>query len=125
MLESFDTAVFVPGRGLYAFADDLVWRYRDGRQQPEPGFPKPITVEFPGAFARALDAALVHPDGGLYLFRGDQHIRYDVARRRPDRGYPRRYAGDWPGVFHGRRIDAAVAGAPDIVYVFSGVRYTC
>jgi peptidoglycan hydrolase-like protein with peptidoglycan-binding domain len=124
MLESFDTAVFVPGRGLYAFADDLVWRYGDGRRQPDPGFPRPITVEFPGAFARALDAAVVYPDGGLYLFRDDQHIRYDVARRRPDRGYPRHYASDWPGVFHGGRIDAAVAGAPDVVYVFSGDRYT-
>jgi hemopexin len=123
MLESFDTAVFVPGRGLYAFADDLVWRYRDGRQQPEPGFPKPITVEFPGAFARALDAALVHPDGGLYLFRGDQHIRYDVARRRPEIGYPRRYADDWPGVFP-NGIDAALTWSPDVIYFFSGGRYT-
>jgi hypothetical protein len=124
MLESFDTAVFVPGRGLYAFADDLVWRYSDGRQLPDPGFPKPITAEFPGAFARALDAAVVHPDGGLYLFRGDQHIRYDVATRRPELGYPRRYADDWPGVFDRGRIDAAVASAPDVVYVFSGDRYT-
>lgn len=124
MLDSFDTAVFVPGRGLYAFADDLVWRYGGGRRQPDPGFPKPITTEFPGAFARALDAAVMHPDGGLYLFRGDQHIRYDLARWRPERGYPRRYADDWPGVFHGGGIDAAVAGAPDIVYVFSGDRYT-
>jgi hypothetical protein len=124
MLESFDTAVFVPGRGLYAFADDLVWRYGDGRLLPDPGFPRPITAEFPGAFARALDAAVVHPDGGLYLFRADQHIRYDVASRRPELGYPRRYADDWPGVFGRGGIDAALAWAPDIVYVFSGDRYT-
>jgi peptidoglycan hydrolase-like protein with peptidoglycan-binding domain len=124
MLESFDTAVFVPGRGLYTFADDLVWRYGDGRRRPDPGFPKPITAEFPGAFARALDAAVVHPDGGLYLFRGDQHMRYDVAGRRPEPGYPRRYADDWPGVFDRGGIDAAVTGAPDVVYVFSGDRYT-
>ncbi len=124
MLEPFDTAVFVPGRGLYAFADDLVWRFGDGLRLPDPGFPRPITAEFPGAFARALDAAVVHPDGGLYLFRGDQHIRYDVARRRPAPGHPRRYARDWPGVFDDGGIDAAVAWAPDIVYVFSGDRYT-
>jgi Hemopexin/Putative peptidoglycan binding domain/Beta-lactamase enzyme family len=124
MLESFDTAVFVPGRGLYAFADDLVWRYGGHRRHPDPGFPKPITAEFPGAFARSLDAAAVNPEGGLYLFRGDQHMRYDLARRRPEPGYPRGYAGDWPGVFEGAGIDAAVTGAPDIVYVFSGDRYT-
>ena len=124
MLESFDTAVFVPGRGLYAFADDLVWRYGDVQRLADPGFPKPITAEFPGAFARALDAAVVRPDGGLYLFRGDQHIRYDVARRRPELGYPRRYADDWPGIFDRGGIDAALAWAPDIVYVFSGDRYT-
>ncbi len=123
MLESFDTAVFVPGRGLYAFAGDLVWRYGDGLRLPDPGFPRPITAEFPGAFARALDAAVVHPDGGLYLFRGDQHIRYDVTGRRPELGYPRRYADDWPGVFpHG--IDAAVTWSPDVIYFFSGDRYT-
>jgi beta-lactamase class A len=123
MIESFDTAVFVPGRGLYAFADDLVWRYADGRQLPDSGFPKPITAEFPGAFARALDAAVVHPDGGLYLFRGDQHIRYDVARRGPDLGYPRPYADDWPGVFP-NGIDAALTWGPDIIYFFSGGHYT-
>jgi hypothetical protein len=123
MLESFDTAVFVPGRGLYAFADDLVWRYGDSRQTPDSGFPKPVRAEFPGAFARAPDAALVHPDGGLYLFCGDQHIRYDLARRRPELGYPRRYADDWPGVFP-NGIDAALTWGPDIIYFFSGSHYT-
>jgi hypothetical protein len=123
MVESFDTAVFIPGLGLYAFADDLVWRYRDGRRSPDPGFPKPIAAEFPGAFARRLDAAMVHPDGGLYLFRGDQHMRYDVVSRRPELGYPRRYAEDWPGVFP-NGIDAALTWGPDIIYFFSGDCYT-
>jgi hypothetical protein len=123
MLDSFDTAVFVPGRGLYAFADDLVWRYGAGLRRPDPGFPKRIAAEFPGAFARGLDAAVVHPDGGLYLFRGDQHMRYDVAGRRRELGYPRRYAEDWPGVFP-NAIDAALTWGPDIIYFFSGDRYT-
>jgi phosphatidylserine/phosphatidylglycerophosphate/cardiolipin synthase-like enzyme len=123
MLGTFDTAVFLPRRGLHLFAGDQLWRYSNGGRAPDEGFPRPITAEFPGAFARNLDAALVHPDGSLHLFRGDQHIRYDIGRRRPELGYPRRYAGDWRGVFP-QRIDAALTWAPDIVYVFSGDHYT-
>jgi peptidoglycan hydrolase-like protein with peptidoglycan-binding domain len=123
MVETFDTAVFVPSRGLYLFADDVVWRYGDGGRVPDPDYPKAITAAFPGAFARRLDAALVDPDGVLHFFRGDQHIRYDVAAQRPELGYPRRYHVDWPGVFDRRPIDAAVVWAPDVVYVFSGDQY--
>ena len=99
MFGAFDTAVFVSGRGLYVFAGDQVWRYGDGGLSPDEGFPRPITAEFPGAFARDLDVAFVHPDGSLHLFRRDQHIRYDVGRRRPEAGYPRPYVRDWPGIF--------------------------
>ena len=97
MVEAFDTAVFLPGRGLYVFADDLVWRYSGGRREPDAGYPRAITAAFPGAFARGVDAALVDPDGALLLFRGDQHIRYDVAKRRPELGYPRPHAIDHRG----------------------------
>lgn len=123
MVEAFDTAVFLPGRGLYVFADDLVWRYSGGRREPDAGYPRAITAAFPGAFARGVDAALVDPDGALLLFRGDQHIRYDVAKRRPELGYPRPHAIEWPDGFARGGIDAALAWAPDIVYVFSGDRY--
>ena len=123
MVKEFDTAVFVPGRGLYVFADDLVWRYGDGRLVPDPGFPKAITAEFPGTFSRRVDAALVHLDGALYLFRGDQHIRYDTAAGRPEIGYPRPYAPEWPGIFP-RRIDAALLWEPETVYVFAKDQYT-
>jgi hypothetical protein len=123
MVDRFDTAVFMPGRGLYVFADDLVWRYGDDGPIPDRGFPRPIAAEFPGAFARRIDAALMHPDGALHLFRGDQSIRYDVAGRRPELGYPRPYAADWPGV-SARRIDAALTWGPDIIYLFSGDSYT-
>jgi hypothetical protein len=123
MIETFDTAVFVAGRGLYVFDDDVVWRYGDGGRAPDPDYPQAITAAFPGAFARRLNAALVDPDGVLHFFRGDKHIRYDVAARRPELGYPRGYRGDWPGVFDGRGIDAAVVWAPDVVYVFSGDQY--
>lgn len=123
MVEAFDTAVFVPGRGLYVFADDLVWRYSDGRGLPDPAYPRAITAAFPGAFTRGIDAALLDADGSLRFFRGDHHIRYDVARRRPELGYPRRYADDWPGVFPDG-IDAALAWGPDIIYFFSGDSYT-
>ncbi len=123
MIETFDTAVFVAGRGMYVFDDDVVWRYGDAGRVPDAGYPKAITVAFPGAFARRLDAALVDADGVLHFFRGDRHMRYDVAARRPALGYPRRYRADWPGVFDRRPIDAAVAWAPDVVYVFSGDQY--
>jgi Calcineurin-like phosphoesterase/Hemopexin len=123
MLSPFDTAVFVPGRGLYVFAGDQVWRFGDGGLSPEEGFPRPIIAEFPGAFARDLDAAFLHPDGSLHLFRGDQHIRYDIGRRRPEAGYPRPYARDWPEIFP-HRIDAALIWDADTLYVFCGDRYT-
>ena len=115
--------VTIPGRGLYAFAGDRVWRYAPGRGTPEPGYPRPITAEFPGVFARDVDAALLHPDGDLYLFRGAQHVRYDLGEGRPRLGFPRPYAHDWPGVFP-NRIDAALAWNPEIIYVFSGDSYT-
>ena len=117
-----DTAVSVPGRGLYAFAGDQVWRYT-GLRAPVPGYPKPITAEFPGAFQRDLDAALLHPDGRLYLFRGGQHLRYDLTARRPEPGFPRPYAPDWPGV-PAARIDAAITWGPDVIYLFAGDAYT-
>jgi outer membrane protein OmpA-like peptidoglycan-associated protein len=117
-----DTAVSLPGRGLYVFNGDQVWRYTGGRTL-DLGYPKPITNEFPGAFQRNLDAALLHPDGSLYLFRGNQHLRFNLAAGRPELGYPRPYAPDWPGVFPDR-IDAAITWAPDIIYLFRGDAYT-
>jgi Calcineurin-like phosphoesterase/Hemopexin len=123
MFGAFDTAVFVPGRGLYVFAGDRVWRYGDGGLSSDPGFPRPITAEFPGVFTRDLDAALVHPDGSLHLFRDDQHIRYDIGRGRPEAGYPRPHTRDWPGIFS-RGINAALTWDPDTVYLFSGDHYT-
>ena len=117
-----DTAVRLPGRGLYVFHGDRVWLYT-GPRGPASGYPKPITAEFPGAFQRDLDAALVHPNGRLYLFRGGQHLRYDLAARRPEPGFPRPYALDWPGV-PGTRIDAALTWDPDVIYLFAGGTYT-
>ncbi len=118
-----DTAVSVPGHGLYVFSGDRVWRYTSRRHVADHGDPRPITAEFPGTFQRDIDAALLHPDGSLYLFRGGQHLRYDVAAGRPYPGYPRPYAPDWPGVFPDR-IDAAITWAPDIIYLFRGDAYT-
>jgi Calcineurin-like phosphoesterase/Hemopexin len=123
MLSPFDTAAFLPGRGLYVFAGDQVWRYGDGGVSLDQGFPRSITAEFPGSFARDLDAAFVHPDGSLHLFRGDQHIRYDIGRGRAEAGYPRPHARDWPGIFP-HRIDAALTWDSDTLYVFSGDLYT-
>jgi Hemopexin/Beta-lactamase enzyme family len=118
-----DTAVSLPGRGLYVFGGDQVWRYTGARRVPDPGYPRPITAEFPGAFQRDVDAALLHPDGGLYLFRRNQHLRFNLDTGRPELGYPRPYAPDWPGVFPDR-IDAAITWAPDIIYLFCGDAYT-
>jgi len=117
-----DTAVAIPGRGLYVFSGDQVSRYT-GRWSPAPGYPVPITTEFPGAFPRNIEAALLHPDGSLYLFRGSQHLRYDLAAWRPYLGYPRPYAADWPGVFPDR-VDTAVTWGPDVVYLFRDQSYT-
>jgi hypothetical protein len=117
-----DTAVAISGRGLYVFSGDQVWRYT-GRRSPAPGYPVPVTAEFPGAFQRNIDAALLHPDGSLYLFRGPQHLRYDLAAGRPYLGYPRPYAADWPGVFPDR-VDAAITWGPDVIYLFRDQAYT-
>ena len=123
MLEQADTAVAIPGDGVYAFAGDSVWRYTPGRHVVDIGYPRAITAAFPGAFPRDLDAALLHPDGDLYLFRGPEYLRYDLALRQPRLGFPRPYADDWPGVFPGG-IDAALAWSPDVIYLFSGDSYT-
>ena len=123
MLEHADTAVAIPGDGVYAFAGDSVWRYTRGRRVVDVGYPRAITAEFPGVFARDVDAALLHPDGDLYLFRGPEHLRYNLALRQPWLGFPRPYADDWPGVFP-NGIDAALTWSPVVIYLFSGDSYT-
>ncbi len=123
MLEQADTVVAIPGDGVYAFAGGSVWRYTPGRLVADVGYPRAITAEFPGVFARDLDAALLHPDGDLYLFRGPEHLQYDLAHKQPRLGFPRPYAADWPGVFP-NGIDAALTWSPDVIYLFSGDSYT-
>jgi phosphatidylserine/phosphatidylglycerophosphate/cardiolipin synthase-like enzyme len=120
----FDTAVFIPGAGTHVFADDFVWRYAPGGRNPDRGYPRPITKEFPGVFPRRIDAAFVDPTGTLLLFRGAEYIRYDLARDRPLLGFPRRYADDWAGA-PPDRIDAGIQWGPDLVYLFHGDAYTC
>ena len=99
MLGAFDTAVLVPGRGLYVFAGDLVWRYGDGGRAPDQGFPRPITAEFPEPSRATSTPHWCTRTAGLHLFRGDQHIRYDIGAGGPSSVIRDRYAGDWPGVF--------------------------
>ena len=123
MLEQADTVVAIPGDGIYAFAGDSVWRYTPGRHVVDVGYPRAITAEFPGVFARDLDAALLHPDGDLYLFRGPEYLQYDLAHKQPRLRFPRPYAADWPGVFP-NGIDAALTWSPDVIYLFSGDSYT-
>lgn len=103
----------VPRNGrlvAYFFRDDQYIRFDVKRHRADPGYPKPITGNWPNfKFVDGIDGAVVWPTkvegkSVVYFFKGDQYMRYDAdADRASDQtegglAYPAPIAGSWPGL---------------------------
>jgi len=76
---------------MYLFQGDQVYRYSGSpsvlpwNSQPDTGFPRPITTNFPGLanepnFNSNIDSALVKPDSSeMWIFNGLTALRYDLV----------------------------------------------
>jgi hypothetical protein len=96
---------------VYFFKGDQYARYDLPSDKVDPGYPKPITGNWPGVagtgFEAGLDAAITYGNGKVYFFRGDKYLRLDLVSKAVDAGYPKAIAGNWPGVY-ASGIDAAL-----------------
>lgn len=83
---------------VFLFQGRQVFKY-NARYRIVPGYPKPISEEFPGVVG-FIDAALtyvVKPNYRIiYLFKGDNYWRFDNGAR--INGYPRSITQYWGGV---------------------------
>ncbi len=104
------------------FGDDDYVLVDSGKEQAQPGYPRPIAADWPGVFETGIDTAVLWNNGKAYFFRSDQYVRYDVATDRADPGYPQPIAAGWPGLFE-RDIDAGILWNNGKAYFFKGADY--
>jgi hypothetical protein len=104
-----DAAVNWDGNKVYFFKGGQYVRYDLALDKVDPGYPKPITGNWPGVaggFETGIDDAVNYGNGKVYFFRGNQYLRLDLGTKRVDSGYPKDIAPNWPGVSGG--ISAAL-----------------
>ena len=93
-----DAAVYNPRDGMtYLFKDDQVGKYLNMKIQP--GYPKDISTEFPGAPSGNLDAALLW--GGnlqVYFFKGSQYWKFNLDKGKVEDFYPKQISKRWGGI---------------------------
>ncbi len=120
---SVDAAFFNPAGGgyTYIFQGALVGKYRD--QRIEPGYPRAIVDEFPGAPEADLDAALLWgKNRQVYFFRGSLYWKFNLDKGRVEDSYPRQIARGWRGV-PGGGLSAALRWVNGKSYFFVGTEY--
>lgn len=87
------------------------------------GYPRPISVDWPGVDFIRIDAALTVAPDRVYFFRGSEYIRVDVSedgrRTVASRDLIR---NRWAGVTFDR-VDTAVYWGNSKAYLFSGDQY--
>lgn len=71
-------------------------RYDVAADRVDPGYPSPISGNWPGLFSSGIDYALVHPNGWAYFFKGRQYQRYDMGLDQVNQTLP--IVGWWAGV---------------------------
>jgi hypothetical protein len=110
---------------VFAFSRDMYLRWDVDTNKIDPGYPRPIAIDWPGVTFDRVDAVVnVAPDA-VYFFKGDQYIRFNTLKNQADEGYPDRVSRRWTGVTFDR-IDAAVYWTNAKVYFFRGdqqIRY--
>lgn len=93
-----DAAAYNPKDGMtYLFKDNQVGKYLNMKIQP--GYPKAISEEFPGAPSGGLDAALLW--GGnrqLYFFKGSEYWKFNLEKRKVEDFYPKKISKRWGGI---------------------------
>ncbi|TRY69363.1 hypothetical protein TCAL_07676 [Tigriopus californicus] len=116
-----DAAFYNPTDGMtYIFKDDQVGKYFNTDIQP--GYPKPISQEFPGAPDRDIDAALLWgKNSQLYLFRGSLYWKYNFDKRTVEDSYPLEINKRWRGVPN--NLSAALRWTNGKTYFFKGSSY--
>ncbi len=89
---------------IYFFKDDEYIRVDPNNSwNVDPGYPKPITGNWPGFpsdFADGVDGAIWSgTNQKIYFFKGDEYIRVDPANSwNMDSGYPKPIQGNWPAL---------------------------
>lgn len=114
-----------PNGKAYFFKGPQYLRYDPKTDKVDPGYPKPISGNWPGFpanFASGVSAMALWTNGKAYFFKGNQYIRYDVASDKVDPGYPKTISGNWPGLW-ADNIDAAVVWPNGKAYFFRGSQY--
>ena len=99
--------------------------------QPDPGYPKPISGNWPGldaSFTSNLDAAIwTETNDKVYLFKGSQYVRIDPSNGwQMDAGYPKPISGNWTGfpTEFANGVDAALWSKTNgRIYFFKGTQY--
>ena len=97
----------------------------------DPGYPKPITGNWPGfpaTFASSINAALWSgTTNKIYFFKNSEYIRVDPNNGwAVEAGYPKPIAGNWPGfpAEFAAGVDAALwSGTTNKIYFFKGDQY--
>jgi hypothetical protein len=108
----------------YFFKGNQYIRYDIAADKVDPGYPKPISGNWPGLWSDKIDAAVVWPNGKAYFFRGAQYMRYDLAIDKVDPGYPKTIQAGWPfppGFTAG--INAVAVWNNGKAYFFRGSEY--
>ncbi|PBC71231.1 hemopexin [Streptomyces sp. TLI_235] len=106
----------------YFFVAGKYYRYDVATDKVDPGYPLPVSPNWPGLFADRVDVGVVWPNGKAYFFRGSEYMRYDIASDSVDPGYPLPISPYWPGLWPDG-IDAAVVWPNGKAYFFRGSEY--
>jgi hemopexin/astacin (peptidase family M12A) len=93
---SVDASVMWNNGKAYFFRGSEYLRYDVAADRVDPGYPAPISGNWPGLFTSGIDYALVHPNGWAYFFRGKQYQRYDMTLDKVNQTLP--IVGWWAGV---------------------------
>eukprot|EP00095_Tigriopus_kingsejongensis_P000775 snap_masked-scaffold67_size430214-processed-gene-1.14 protein:Tk00775 transcript:snap_masked-scaffold67_size430214-processed-gene-1.14-mRNA-1 annotation:"matrix metalloproteinase 1 isoform x2" len=104
----------------YLFKDDQVGKFFNKAIQP--GYPKPISQEFPGGPDRDIDAALLWgKNKQVYFFRGSLYWKFNFDKGTVEDSYPIEIATRWRGVPN--NLSAALRWNNGKTYFFKGTSY--
>lgn len=92
---SVDASVKWNNGKVYFFRGSEYLRYDIVNDAVDAGYPKAISVGWPGVFSSNIDYAFVHPNGWAYFFKGKSYQRI-AMNMTVDQTMP--IVGWWPGV---------------------------
>ena len=125
--ERIDAALRAPeqptGRAVYLIRKDKTLRMDIDTGAVYPGYPRPVSEQWPGVEFDHIDAAM-RLDDSLYFFAGELYTRFNLRSGSVDPGYPARMCERWIGVTFDR-IDAALRWSDGKIYFFRGDQYIC